>query len=1048
MGKFLVLLMMVMMWCWASMAEAEYMLYKDPKQPQSVRINDLMKRMTLEEKIGQMTQIERSVASKEVMKKYFIGSVLSGGGSVPSKQATPETWVDMVNEFQRGALSTRLGIPYIYGIDAVHGHNNQQSFLIMDPILVKKIGAATALEVRATGIQYVFAPCIAVCRDPRWGRCYESYSEDPEIVRLMTEIIPGLQGEITDDSKTGAPFTKTCAKHYLGDGGTHLGTNEGNTILDSKKLFSIHMPAYNDSIIKGVATIMTSYSSWNGAKMHANRNLVTGYLKNKLKFKGFVISDWQGIDRITDPPHANYTYSVLAGINAGIDMFMIPYNYTEFIDGLTYLVENKFVPMSRIDDAVERILRVKFTMGLFENSLADYSMTKYLGSQEHRDLAREAVRKSLVLLKNGKSSTHPLLPLPKRASKILVAGSHANNIGYQCGGWTIEWQGVSGNVTDGTTILSAVEKAVDTNTKVIYNENPNQDFLKSNSFDFAIIVVGEPPYAETFGDNSNLTIAEPGPSTIKNVCGAIKCVVVLVTGRPVVVQPFVGTIDALVAAWLPGTEGQGVTDKCSPMRFNSMVKFTVLLVMVMMWCLASMAEAEYMLYKDPKQPQSLRINDLMKRMTLEEKIGQMTQIERKVASKEIMNKYLIGSVLSGGGSAPSKQATAKTWVDMVNEFQKGALSTRLGIPYIYGIDAVHGHNTVYGATIFPHNSGLGVTRQVQPYDALNLIVVCEQFNRDPILVKKIGAATALEGFVISDWQGIDGITDPAHANYTYSILAGINAGIDMVMVPINYTEFIDGLTYLVKNKFIPMSRIDDAVRRILRVKFTMGLFENPLADYSMIKYLGCQEHRDLAREAVRKSLVLLKNGSHANSVGYQCGGWTVEWQGSSGNVTIGTTILSAVKNTVDPNTQVIYKKNPSQDFLKSNSFDFSIVVVGEPPYTESFGDSSDLKIPEPGPSTIKNVCGLVKCVVVLIAGRPLVVQPFIDTIDAFVAAWLPGTEGQGVTDVLFGDYGFTGKLARTWFKSVDQLPMNVGDPHYDPLYPFGFGLTTAPTKST
>ncbi|KAJ0817783.1 putative glucan 1,3-beta-glucosidase [Helianthus annuus] len=576
MGKFSILLMMVMMWCWASMAEAEYMLYKDPKQPQSVRINDLMKRMTLEEKIGQMTQIERSVASKEVMKKYFIGSVLSGGGSVPSKQATPETWINMVNDFQTGSLSTRLGIPYIYGIDAVHGHNNVYNATIFphnvglgvtrDPVLVKKIGAATALEVRATGIQYAFAPCIAVCRDPRWGRCYESYSEDTEIVRLMTEIIPGLQGEITDDSKLGAPFVNgqqkvaACAKHYLGDGGTHLGTNEGNTILDSKKLFSIHMPAYNDSVIKGVATIMTSYSSWNGLKMHANRNLVTGYLKNKLKFKGFVISDWQGIDRITDPPHANYTYSILSGINAGIDMFMIPYNYTEFIDGLTYLVENKFVPMSRIDDAVERILRVKFTMGLFENPLADSSMTKYLGHQEHRDLAREAVRKTLVLLKNGKSSTKPLLPLPKRASKILVAGSHANNIGYQCGGWTIEWQGVSGNVTHGTTILSAVQKAVDPNTQVIYNENPNQDYLKSNSFDFAIIVVGEPPYAETFGDNSNLTIHEPGPSTIKNVCGSVKCVVVLITGRPVVVQPFVDTIDALVAAWLPGTEGQGVTD--------------------------------------------------------------------------------------------------------------------------------------------------------------------------------------------------------------------------------------------------------------------------------------------------------------------------------------------------------------------------------------------------------------------------------------------------------------------------------------------------------
>ncbi|KAJ0784513.1 putative glucan 1,3-beta-glucosidase [Helianthus annuus] len=577
MGKFSVLLMMVvMMWCWASMAEAEYMLYKDPKQPQNIRINDLMKRMTLEEKIGQMTQIERSVASKEVMKKYLIGSVLSGGGSTPSKHATPKTWINMVNDFQNGALSTRLGIPYIYGIDAVHGHSaaygatifphNSGLGVTRDPVLIKKIGAATALEVRATGIQYTFAPCIAVCRDPRWGRCYESYSEDPEIVRLMTEIIPGLQGEITDDSKKGAPFVNgqqkiaACAKHYVGDGGTHLGENTGSTMISSKKMFGIHMPAYNDSVVKGVATIMASYSSWNGVKMHANRKLVTGYLKNKLKFKGFVISDWQGIDSITDPPHANYTYSILAGINAGIDMVMVPYNYTEFIDGLTYLVKNKFIPMSRTDDAVRRILRVKFTMGLFENPLADYSMIKYLGCQEHRDLAREAVRKSLVLLKNGKSSTKPLLPLPKRASKILVAGSHANSVGYQCGGWTVEWQGSSGNVTTGTTILSAVEKTVDPNTQVIYNENPNRHFLKSNSFDFAIVVVGEPPYTEGFGDSLNLTIPEPGPSTIKNVCGSVKCVVVLIAGRPLVVQPFIDTIDALVAAWLPGTEGQGVVD--------------------------------------------------------------------------------------------------------------------------------------------------------------------------------------------------------------------------------------------------------------------------------------------------------------------------------------------------------------------------------------------------------------------------------------------------------------------------------------------------------
>uniref|UniRef100_A0A6N2NLW1 Beta-glucosidase n=1 Tax=Salix viminalis TaxID=40686 RepID=A0A6N2NLW1_SALVM len=588
---------------WSALAEAEYMIYKDAAKPLSSRIKDLMSRMTLEEKIGQMTQIERNVASAKVMKDYFIGSVLSGGGSVPSKQASAEAWINMVNEFQKGALSTRLGIPMIYGIDAVHGHNNVYNATIFphnvglgatrqgsdktrlvtssnnlsynensmpssrDPELVKRIGAATALEVRATGIPYVFAPCIAVCRDPRWGRCYESYSEDHKLVQAMTEIVPGLQGDIPANSSKGVPFvagkTKVaaCAKHYVGDGGTTDGINENNTQLSRQGLLNTHMPAYYNSISKGVSTIMVSYSSWNGVKMHANRDMITGFLKNILRFRGFVISDWEGIDRITSPPHANYSYSIQAGISAGIDMIMVPNNYKEFIDGLTSHVKNKVIPMSRIDDAVKRILQVKFVMGLFENPLADRSLVNEIGSQEHRELAREAVRKSLVLLKNGESADKPLLPLPKKASKILVSGSHAHNLGYQCGGWTIEWQGLSGNnLTRGTTILTAIENTVDPSTEVVYKENPDADFVKSNNFSYAIVVVGEPPYAETFGDSLSLTISEPGPSTIQNVCGSVKCVTVIISGRPVVIQPYVSSMDALVAAWLPGTEGQGVAD--------------------------------------------------------------------------------------------------------------------------------------------------------------------------------------------------------------------------------------------------------------------------------------------------------------------------------------------------------------------------------------------------------------------------------------------------------------------------------------------------------
>ncbi|CAI8590402.1 unnamed protein product [Vicia faba] len=558
-------------------AQVDEMKYKDPKQPIATRVKDLLSRMTLEEKIGQMTQIDRSVANVNVMKNSFIGSVLSGGGSEPLPKASAEDWVNMINEFQKGALASRLGIPMIYGIDAVHGHNNVYNATIFphnvglgctrDPSLAQRIGAATALEVRATGIPYVFAPCIAVCRDPRWGRCYESYSEDHKIVQEMTEIIPGLQGDIPPHVKKGFPYVSgktkvaACAKHFVGDGGTTKGVNENNAVIDWHGLLGIHMPAYSDAIIKGVSTVMVSYSSWNGVKMHANRDLVTGFLKNTLKFKGFVISDWQGIDKITTPPGSNYTYSVQASIQAGVDMVMVPMLFEDFIQDLTLLVKNNIIPMDRIDDAVGRILLVKFTMGLFENPLADFSLVNELGSQAHRDLAREAVRKSLVLLKNGKSQSAPLLPLPKKVPKLLVAGTHADNLGYQCGGWTIKWQGFIGNTdTSGTTILSAINSTVDPSTQVVFRENPDADFVKSNNFEFAIVVVGEPPYAETAGDSTSLTMLDPGPNIINNVCGATKCVVVTITGRPIVIEPYLSTIDALVAAWLPGTEGQGVAD--------------------------------------------------------------------------------------------------------------------------------------------------------------------------------------------------------------------------------------------------------------------------------------------------------------------------------------------------------------------------------------------------------------------------------------------------------------------------------------------------------
>jgi len=415
-----------------------------------------------------------------------------------------------------------------------------------------------------------------VCRDPRWGRCYESYSEDTRLVQLMTSsMVTGLQGDVPSKHPKGVPFVggakkvAGCAKHFVGDGGTQRGINENNTVLSFHDLMRIHMPPYDNAVIKGISTVMISYSSFNGVKMHENKFLITDTLKNKMNFRGFVITDWQAVDRITNPPHKHYYHSIEETIHAGIDMVMIPYDYPEFVADVVKQVKAGQIKLDRVNDAVSRILRVKFTMGLFEDPLPDPRLAKELGSKEHRAIAREAVRKSLVLLKNskkgGEHKDQPgMLPLSKNAKKVLVAGTHAHDLGNQCGGWTIKWQGERGNSLTGagTTILEAIKKAVSKNTTVDFVERPDKDDLAKGAgeYDYAVVAVGEPPYAETAGDNQNLTIPSPGPEVIKDVCGLVKCVVLLVSGRPLVVQPYLDYMDALVAAWLPGTEGQGVAD--------------------------------------------------------------------------------------------------------------------------------------------------------------------------------------------------------------------------------------------------------------------------------------------------------------------------------------------------------------------------------------------------------------------------------------------------------------------------------------------------------
>lgn len=554
-------------------------IYKDPNQPVEARIKDLLSRMTLKEKAGQMTQIERRAATPSVLKDLSIGSILSAGGSGPFDKALSADWADMVDGFQKSALESRLGIPLLYGIDAVHGNNSIYGATIFphnvglgatrDADLAQRIGVATALEVRASGIHYTFAPCVAVCRDPRWGRCYESYGSDTDIVRKMTSIITGLQGKPPPGHPKGYPFVAgrhnvvACAKHFVGDGGTDKGKNEGNTILSYEDLERIHMTPYPDCISQGVATVMASYSSWNGTQLHAHRFLLSDVLKDKLGFKGFLISDWEGLDRLSKPnPHgSNYRTSICTAVNAGIDMVMVPFRYAKFLEDLIDLVESGEIPMTRIDDAVERILRVKFVAGLFEYPYSDRSLLDTVGCKLHRDLAREAVRKSLVLLKNGKDKKKPFLPLDRKAKRVLVAGSHADDLGYQCGGWTATWHGASGRITIGTTVLDAIREAVGDKTEVIYEQNPSPATFEGQDFSYAIVVVGEDPYAEHTGDNSELIIPFNANDVISLVADRIPTLVILISGRPLVLEPWIlEKMDALIAAWLPGSEGGGITD--------------------------------------------------------------------------------------------------------------------------------------------------------------------------------------------------------------------------------------------------------------------------------------------------------------------------------------------------------------------------------------------------------------------------------------------------------------------------------------------------------
>jgi len=542
-----------------STATAQGLPYKDPSLPIPTRVNDLLSRMSLDEKIGQMTQAERGSVTNAQITQSRLGSLLSGGGSAPSPN-TATSWANMYDGFQNAALATPLAIPLIYGVDAVHGHNNVAGATIFphniglgatrDPALVQSIGRATAEEASGTGIDWDFAPCLCVARNDRWGRTYESFGETPALVSSMATIITGLQG-----SSLAAPGSVLAtAKHYVGDGGTTGGVDQGNTQIAESELRAIHLPPFQAAVQRGVGTVMISYSSWNGVKMHSHAFLVNTVLKGELGFLGFVISDWNGIDQIDG--QAGFTATeVRTAVNAGIDMVMVPDAWPTFISMLRSEVQAGRVTMARIDDANRRILTKKFELGLFERPFTDRSFTATVGNAAHRTLARQAVRESLVVLKN----TGNVLPLATASSKIFVAGKSADNIGLQSGGWTISWQGASGSTTTGTSILQGIRNTVASSTTVTFN--PTGAGIDS-SYRAAIAVIGETPYAEGAGDRTGaMGLDSTDISTLNTLRAAgVPIVVVLVSGRPLDIVAQLPNWNALVAAWLPGTEGQGVAD--------------------------------------------------------------------------------------------------------------------------------------------------------------------------------------------------------------------------------------------------------------------------------------------------------------------------------------------------------------------------------------------------------------------------------------------------------------------------------------------------------
>ncbi|MFL6724909.1 MAG: glycoside hydrolase family 3 protein [Sphingomicrobium sp.] len=543
----------------------------------NARVRSIVARMTLEQKIGQMTQADIRSITPDDVRHYYIGSILNGGGAWPAMDmhSSVDDWLKLSDEFYRASMSTdmKVKVPIIWGVDAVHGHNNIYGATLFphniglgaahDPRLLFRIGRATAVQVRSTGLSWVFAPTLAVVQNPRWGRTYESYSSDPALVRAYAEaIVRGLQGEIGSSTSVLA-----TAKHWLGDGGTFHGVDQGETRTSEANLARTHAAGYYGALRANVQTVMVSYSSFTDTasghawgKMHGNAHLVGDVLKRRLGFNGLVVSDWNGIEQV---PGCTKWHCPQA-INAGIDLAMVPEEWKQFIPATIDDVRAGRIPMSRIDDAVSRIIRVKLKAGLFASSPATgpHPGADVLHSPKVRELAREAVRKSLVLLKNDRG----LLPL-KRTGRILVVGKGADSLPMQAGGWSLTWQGdktATSDYPNADTLLSAMRKSLG-NDRVDYSVDGTGVDVKRYSA--VVMVAAEKPYAEGAGDISfpaTMRHSARYPDDLKAleaVSGrGVPVVTVLYSGRPVAANDLINRSDAFVAAWLPGTEGLGITD--------------------------------------------------------------------------------------------------------------------------------------------------------------------------------------------------------------------------------------------------------------------------------------------------------------------------------------------------------------------------------------------------------------------------------------------------------------------------------------------------------